>query len=222
MFGAEDNPQWRVDPQTGLFVGTYKFEIGKVGLDSRAGWIAFANTRTGHAFAARFPVEPKGEYPDGGADIECWTVGRGQVASLTYDEDDGPFLMEAEVLSPLRDIAPGATTSFDIEWAACRCSAPIVDVTEGGCISQPMSLRRYGAWAKLTAVFGVFDVGQVEFVWLDDHGAPVATQSFGTALPANLVWLDQEVERRADAAQGRLELVTLDNRRLFLAAAPLI
>ena len=77
MFGAPDNPQWRTDQDQELFIATYRFEIGKVGLDSRGGWIVFANTATGYAFVERFAAEPDGVYPDAGADVECWTVGRG-------------------------------------------------------------------------------------------------------------------------------------------------
>ncbi|HJW82804.1 MAG TPA: DUF4380 domain-containing protein, partial [Anaerolineae bacterium] len=38
MFGDPANPQWQSDLNTGLFVGHYQWEIGKVGLDSRTGW----------------------------------------------------------------------------------------------------------------------------------------------------------------------------------------
>ena len=35
------------------------------------------------------------------------------------------YLMEAEVLSPLRTIPPGETTSFSIEWGLCRADAKV-------------------------------------------------------------------------------------------------
>ena len=57
--------------------------------------------------SSAFAYVPDGEYPDGGATVECWTVGAGQVANLDY-ADSGIYLMETEVLSPLSTIAPGA------------------------------------------------------------------------------------------------------------------
>jgi hypothetical protein len=222
MFGAPDNPQWRVDRDQGLFIGKYKFEIGKVGLDSRGGWIAFANTATGYAFVERFVVEPEGDYPDAGADIECWTVGRGQVASLSYDETSGPFLMEAEVLSPFRDIAPGAIASFDIEWGACRCAGPILDVTAAGCVSRHLTVTSSGGHAALAGTFGVFEVGRLELTWLNSSGAAVASEHLQPVTPLTLVQLDLRTALPAHAAGLRLDVVTRGGQRRELAAARLI
>ncbi len=84
MFGETNNPQWQADMEAGLFFGHYLWEIGKVGLDSRAGWAAFANAKAGYAFAACFAAEPDLEYPDNGSAVEFWTVGRGKVANLDF------------------------------------------------------------------------------------------------------------------------------------------
>ncbi len=92
--------------ERGLFKGQYLWEIGKVGIDSNAGWIAFSQGSAGYAFAERFGYEEGAEYPDDGVTVECWTVGAGQVANLDYGETE-IYLMETEVLSPLRTIAPG-------------------------------------------------------------------------------------------------------------------
>lgn len=217
MFGAADNPQWRVE--RGLFVAPYQFEIGKVGLDSRGGWIAFANTATGYAFAERFAVEPDGDYPDAGADIECWTVGRGQVATLSYDEASGPFLMETEVLSPFRHIAPGASASFDIEWGACRCDGPVLDVTDAGCITRPLAVAVDAGQATLTGAFGVFDVGQLELTWLADDAAVLASEPLMPVTPLALAQLEYRAALPAQAAGLRLDVVAPDGQRRELASA---
>ena len=222
MFGAPDNPQWCAEHDQGLFVGKYMFEIGKVGLDSRGGWIAFANRATGYAFVERFAIESEGEYPDAGASIECWTVGRGQVASLSYDETSGPFLMEAEVLSPFRDIAPGAIASFDIEWGACRCAGPILDVTAGGCVSRHLTVTSSGGHAALAGAFGVFDVGRLELTWLDRGGAALASEHLESVTPLTLVQLDRRTTPPARAAGLRLDVVTPDGQCRELTAARLI
>lgn len=219
MFGAADNPQWRVEG--GLFMAPYLFEIGKVGLDSRAGWIAFANTAAGYAFAERFAVEPDGDYPDAGADIECWTVGRGQVATLSYDETTGPFLMETEVLSPFRNIAPGAAASFDIEWGACRCEGPVLDVTEAGCITRPLAVDVADGRADLTGAFGAFDVGHLELTWLAANGRALAGEPLGSVTPLAPVRLAHRAAVPEGAASLRLEVVTLEGLRRYLTGAVL-
>ena len=117
MFGAEDNPQWQV--AGGLLRAGYQWQIGKVGVDTQAGWIAFCQAAQQAAFVERFAFTPGAEYPDGGATVECWTIGAGQVANLDY-ADSGIYLMETEVLGPLTAIAPGATVNFAIEWGSCR------------------------------------------------------------------------------------------------------
>jgi hypothetical protein len=222
MFGAPDNPQWRTDQDQELFIATYRFEIGKVGLDSRGGWIAFANTATGYAFVERFATEPDGVYPDGGADVECWTVGRGQVATLSYDETSGPFLMETEVLGPFRDIAPGVTASFDIEWGACRSAGPVLDVTAAGCISRRLTATSSNGQVALTGTFGVFDMGELELIWLADGGAMLASERLGLVTPLALVQLDHRAAVPAQAAGLRLDVVTPDGQRRELASASLL
>ncbi len=219
MFGAADNPQWRVEG--GLFVASYLFEIGKVGLDSRGGWIAFANTAAGYAFAERFAVEPDGDYPDAGADIECWTVGRGQVATLSYDETTGPFLMETEVLSPFRDIAPGASASFDIEWGASRCDGRVLNVTEAGCVTRPLSVAVDDGQAILSGAFGVFDVGQLALTWLASDGAVLAGEPLGQVTPLAPVQLAHPVAVPAGAVGLQLDVVTSDGQRRHLIGAVL-
>jgi hypothetical protein len=221
MFGASDNPQWHVDREQGLFVGTYRFEIGKVGLDSRGGWIAFANTATGYAFTERFTVEPDGEYPDAGADVECWTVGRGQVATLSYDETSGPFLMETEVLSPFHDIAPGATASFDIEWGACRCDGPVLAVTDAGCVSRRLTATSSNGQVALTGTFGVFDGGDLELIWLTDSGAWLTSERLGPVTPLALVQMKHHSAPPATAASLRLDVVAPSGQRRALASAQL-
>ena len=213
MFGAAGNPQWRVDPDLGLFIAPYRFEIGKVGLDSRGGWIAFANTAAGYAFVERFAVEPGADYPDAGADVECWTTGRGRVATLVYDETTGPFLMETEVLSPFHDIVPGATTRFDIEWGACRCAGPVLAVAEGGCVSRPLAVKAADGQLALTGAFGIFDVGRLELAWLAADGTTLAVEPLGAVTPTELVQLDCRATPPAQAAGLRLDVVTPDGQR---------
>jgi len=203
MFGDPLNPQWDLDAARGLFVGNYRWQIGKVGLDTRGGWAAFANKTAGYAFVARFPVYPDEEYPDDGADVEFWTVGRGRVANLDYEHTD-IYLMELEVLSPLRHLNPGEETSFRVEWGACRCPGPVVAVAEAGCAGEVLSAVRHGDRVRLTGAFGVFDRGNLEAVWMDSAGDEVSRTDIGSVSPLSAVLLD-----RAELVPWRAESVEL-------------
>ena len=218
IFGDPANPQWEAVKDAGLFVGKYQWEIGKVGLDSRSGWAAFTNTTAHQAFVARYTAVPDQEYPDNGAGVEFWTVGRGQVANLDYEHSD-IYLMELEILSPFQFIEPQQAASFRIEWGTCRCPGPIVDVTEGGCASQKLQVTRRGHYAQLSGAFGVFDCGELKLEWLDRTGSVLQPTGLGPISPLGAVLLDQIMPVPAEAAQVRL--IVLNGTRKLLASATL-
>jgi len=206
MFGDENNPQWKTDTTKQLFVGQYLWEIGKVGIDSPAGWIAFSNNAERYAFTERFTYFPEAEYPDQGATVECWTVGRGKVANLDYEKSQ-IYLMETEVLSPLYSFKPGETRSFQIEWGACRCDGLVVDMNEAGCTHQPLAGEVIQDGLKLTGAFGVFDAGQLQLVWQDRLGNTLGTVSLGKVSPLEMVNMAQILQLPAHAASLELQVV---------------
>lgn len=204
MFGQADNPQWGTDPQRGLFVGRYQWEIGKVGIDSQAGWVAFSNAAAGYAFAERFDVTPGAQYPDGGATVECWTVGRGRVANLDYEKSQ-IYLMETEVLSPLYDFEPGQSRSFRVLWGACRCPAPVTAVTEAGCMAEPLSVEVQDGWAHLRAAGGAFETGELKLAWLDGNGRELTSLPLGPVGPRRMLLLDEVSPCPPEAAGAALQ-----------------
>jgi hypothetical protein len=194
MFGDQDNPQWGVDREQGLVIANYRWEIGKIGSDActpdeQSGWIAFSNPARGLAFAERFPVFPTEQYPDDGSTVECWTVGKGMVANLDY-ENSNIYLMETEVLSPFYEFQPGESRSFSIDWGACRSAGRILDVQPGGCSSEKLSAQLSGKSVQLSGVFGVFDVGNLLLTWLDGAGEASGSVLLDEVAPSDLVIFD--------------------------------
>ena len=110
MFGEPSNPA--VDASTRTGIGRwrdYPWEIGKVGL-TPARWMETVGSPLATAprdmpLPSVSRMFPGAEYPDPGATVECWTVGRGKVANLNYEHSD-IYLMEAEVLSPFYTFLP--------------------------------------------------------------------------------------------------------------------
>ncbi|MDX1416695.1 MAG: DUF4380 domain-containing protein [Candidatus Promineifilaceae bacterium] len=221
MFGAQENPQWQVDEERQLFIGRYMWEIGKVGLDSTAGWIAFTQGAQGYAFAERFAFEEGAAYPDEGVTVECWTVGAGQVANLDYGASE-IYLMETEVLSPLHTINPGESATFAIEWGVCRCLGLVVDVTAGGCVAEPLTVRIENGYAHLTGSFGVFDCGELSLAWVDRQGEVARIDSIGAANPLSAVLLDRVDPLPPEARSVALQVTTTaDGQNVNLATAAL-
>lgn len=221
MFGAEDNPQWQTDAEKGLFLAPYQWQIGKVGLDSLGGWIAFSHAAAGYAFAERFTVDPGAEYPDQGATVEVWTVGAGRVGNFNYEQNPA-YLMEAEVLSPLRRIAPGAQTSFSFEWGTCRCTGPVIAVSEAGCLSAPLSFERLSeGYARLTVSAGVFDAGHLELAGLDARQQVILRHPLGPVDPLAAVHLDRVLQIPGQVSSLVVQVATADRPAAYLAGLSL-
>ncbi len=218
MFGAQDNPQWQTDAQAGLFQAPYQWQIGKVGLDSTAGWIAFSNPAQGYAFAEHFRYEPGAEYPDNGASVEVWTVGAGQVANLDYSQSS-IYLMETEVLSPLRTIAPGESTTFTLEWGACRCTGMVREVASGGVVVEPLTARPQTGFVRLRGQFGVFDTGSLQLVWFDAQQQVIHQQELGAANPLAAVAVDLVTPQPEHASAVELRVLTTTGARALACAS---
>jgi hypothetical protein len=211
MFGDQANPQWGVDRQQGLVTADYRWEIGKIGSDAcapdgKSGWVAFSNAAQGLAFAERFPVFPGEQYPDNGSTVECWTVGKGKVANLDYENSD-IYLMETEVLSPFYEFKPGESRTFSIEWGACRSSGRILDVQAGGCSSQKLTASISDKRVHLNGVFGVFDTGDLLLTWLDKSGEASGSVLLDAVAPTDLVHFDQKLQMPEGAAGVELQVL---------------
>ena len=73
----------------------------KVAADNVAGWIA--GFRDGWLYLKRFPVDPHGDYADGGNSVEIWVNPAGTKT-------------EIEPLSPKVRLRPGESSSFTETW----------------------------------------------------------------------------------------------------------
>ena len=180
LFG-EENSQLQPDFRPGLFALNYQGIVGKIGLRSPGGWLAFADQRREHVLCMQFPHEPDAEYPDGGATVECWTEMPGVPTPVPIDSPG--HILEAEVLGPLRDLQPGERSELRITWSVARCPGPVLAVVDAGCVHQPLSARREGEALRLGGVFGVFHQARAELAWLDPAGANLATQDLGEVSP---------------------------------------
>jgi hypothetical protein len=186
LFGAADNTSFRPHADRRLMEVRYQYEVGKIGLDSPAGWVATVDGETGAAFVQRFVFEPDKEYPDGSS-LEFWHNGVGQIHAYGKDlpqPDDpqkNPYVFESEILSPFARLEPGQSYTWRYRWFATTLGGdqPAVDCTELALVSEPLSAQRDSSRFRLRGRFGVFERGRVEVVALDSDGRSLAVLSEG-------------------------------------------
>ncbi len=190
---GSDSSQWR--PVAGgrvLEVG-YRHVTAKIGADADEGWICWVDDRHDWAFVQRFEIEPGANYPDGGCSVEVFTSG------------DAAY-MEAEFLSPLKKLRPGERFSFTVDWYATRLGGPVVAVTDGAAVSEPVVLKAEGGRKVVSGVLGVFWPGKLVIVPLDASAKLAGKRISLEVQPDKMVKLSRAVEADADATQVVVKL----------------
>ena len=209
MFG-DDNPQYQLDAKSGLLAVQYQGIVGKIGVRSPAGWIAFADRQTGFALCMQFAYEPDAEYPDNGATVECWTEAPGAPSPLPIRSPG--YILEAEVLSPLHTIRPHEMKMQQVVWSAATCPAPIIDVADVGCMHQPLAVDVDAGWARIQGVFGCFLDGRAEIECLDAAGEVVSRVDLGPVSPLRALHVDVSARVEDCASQIRLNILDADGK----------
>jgi len=202
LFGAKDNTSFETDVKRGLVKVSYQYKVGKIGLDSNAGWSATVDGRKGDVFVQRFTFEPKKAYPDG-ASVEFWHHGLGRFYGYNkwIDMPDNraanPYVFESEILSPFARLKPGETYTWQYEWASCRIGGdfPVVDCSDAGVVSEPLVCSPDGARRRVCGRFGVFHLGRIVLEAHDAKGRILATETLvPSATPLKPVVLDRTLE----------------------------
>lgn len=163
--------------------------------DSDGGWIAYVDERDGYLFAKRFTYFEGEAYPDSGASVEV------------YISDDLPYL-EVEVASPLVDVPPGGSYTFDEDWYAAKVKGPILAVNAVGAIRERLCIAQRGDAITLRGVYGVFYVGQVDIVLKGIDGEVIRSGGRLDVSPLETFTLNQTIS--VQPGVDRVELVLRD------------
>ena len=229
IFGATNHPAYQPDRARGLLRVPYHYQVGKLGLDSRAGWVATVDGESGVVFVQRFVFEPDKEYPDGSS-VEFWLNGPGRIRAFNKDlvllanPAENPYVFESEVLSPFARLAPGESYTWRYEWFATNIGGdfPVIGCNDAGVIAAPLQTSRVADGWRLTGRFGVFAKSTPRIEWRDADGR-VLGQSLlrRNATPLEPLALDETLAAPAGARAARLiaggELASIE---LPAAAAP--
>ena len=182
IFGEKDNPSFRADRERGLVCVDYRYRVGKIGVDSPAGWVATVDGACGAVFVQRFVYEPGKDYPDGSS-VEFWHNGTGKIHAYNKDmvmpetAGENPYVFESEVLSPFAKLAPGESYTWNYEWLATNIGGdfPVVACNENGVVAEPLRASRTGKGWRLTGRFGVFANTAPHIEWRNANRKPVGS-----------------------------------------------
>lgn len=214
IFGEKDNPSFQADAERGLMKVSYQYKVGKIGLDSHAGWVATVDGRKGDVFVQRFKYEPEKEYPDGSS-VEFWHNGVGRIYAynkwmeMADAPNENPCVFESEVLSPFARLLPGESYTWTYDWYACRIGGdfPVIDCREAGVVSEPLMIRRDGNRVHLCGRFGVFQLGRLVLEASNENADVLATTILDPdATPLKPVVLNRPIELPATATSVTLVL----------------
>lgn len=205
MFG-DDNAQYQLDAERSMLTVQYQGLVGKIGVHSPAGWIAFADRRAGFTLCMQFPYDADAEYPDKGATVECWTESPGAPSPIPIRSPG--YILEAEVLSPLFTLQPGESASQRVTWSAAACPAPIAAVTDVGCVQQALDIDISDGWARVRGLFGCFLDGSAQLECLSASGERLHAIDLGPVSPLRVLHVD--MRQRISAATRQIRLNLLD------------
>ncbi len=225
MYGEPNHPSYSVIQNGKLLRAHYLYQVGKIAVDSDAGWYAVVNSQKKTCFVENFKFSPGEEYPDGGS-IESWNDGPGKVHRDPFDQIlkndplETPYFFESEVLSPMITLNPGEERSFPIEWAVTGSNSPVVESRWIGVVNEPLSALIADNSVELKGVFGVFAPGSLYATFYDQHGVILAQKKLQHSDPRAAVHLAQRVELPANTFRASISLRDSDGENLgFLGNA---
>jgi len=215
IFGDKDNPSFQPDSAAGMMKVNYQYRVGKIGMDSNAGWIATVDGETGFVFVHRFLFEPDKPYPDGSS-VEFWLNGLGRIHAYNKDIDfpanstDNPYVFESEVLSPYAQLAPGESYTYKYQWLSTNIGGdyPVVDCTDAVVVCEPLIASREEDQLRLKGRFGVFAPGSLRLSLYDNKGKKILTRILEEKVsPLKPVLLDLTLDSPAKASEAVLEWI---------------
>jgi hypothetical protein len=183
IFGEKNNPSFQPDAARGLMQVRCQYQVGKIGLDIDAGWVATVDGESGSVFVQRFVFEPKKDYPDG-TSVEFWLNGVGQIHAYNKDlvmatnSTENPYVFESEVLSPYAELKPGRSYTWHYDWYACNIGGdfPVLNCAGAGIVAEPLLANVVGNALRILGRFGVFAPGHLELLVQDAQGRSLAAQ----------------------------------------------
>lgn len=213
--GLANDPSFSL--KDGLFRLHWLYLESEVWIDSPGAWVAVVNGKNNYAMVEKRTYFPQATYPGkatvifykNGPTVEMGSGGMPKFSSMTREET--PYYLEAEINSPMAELAPGATYSMDTQWLPCRMGLDFHTVTEAGVVGKPLQASREGPNLQLAGSFGVFYSGSLQAHLYNRGGDEKAQVTLRAVSPKDLIDLHQSLAAPEDIVRISLHLVDSKN-----------
>ncbi len=218
MFGRKNNPSYKT--KNGIVSVNYQREVGKIGVDSDAGWIATVDGTAGIVFVQRFKFQADKEYPND-ASVEFWMNGLGKIDAynkiiqMPEDEASNPHVFESEVVGPYVQLKPGESTSLHYDWycATIGGNHPVIDCTEAGVECEALTATRKDHQLVISGRFGVFMEGEGQLVfWSKGRQSVLGVETLGKVSPHKALHVSKLLPAEKLMEAQSIELRIIDAR----------
>ena len=213
--GNAGNPGYSV--KDGLFRVHWNNIGGEVWIDSPGGWVAAVDGTTGYTMLERRKYQPGANYPDKSTIIFFTTGARNRPSpppqsSAPSGQSAQPshpaiYYMEAEVNSPVVELAPGESYAMDSEWYPTRMDSSFQAATYSGVVGTPLAAAASPSGLTLTGNFGVFYAGQLVAHFYNRGGEAIGTAPAGDATPLQPLKLQVTLQAPPETARVSLHVV---------------
>jgi len=201
--GSGANRSYQV--RDGLFTLHWSNIGGEVWIDSPGGWVAIVDGRTGYTMVERFHYKPGAEYP-GKATVIFFTTGQRNPPSEASPPHPIHY-MEAEINSPVVELAPGESYSMETEWFPTRMGSDFKACTYAGVVGAPVTASVTAGGLLLAGKFGVFFPGRLVARLYDRGGMSLGTVLLAAVNPLEPIALNSTLQAPAETARVSVHLV---------------
>ncbi|ARN55986.1 DUF4380 domain-containing protein [Sedimentisphaera salicampi] len=226
QYGLVNNISYKPDYDKGIMKVHYQRRVGKIGLDSAAGWTATVDGTDGYVFIQRFTYKPEKTYPDNSS-VEIWMDGLGEFVAwgeinrITNDDPSvTPYNFENELISPYATLKPSEEYSFHYDWYSAKIPArkEIVNCSNVGVICQPLDVIYKEEEMNITGKFGVFYEGTIKAVFLNQEEKVVKESFPGISVsPLESLNLSLKISRHKELSQAKaVSIVVCDKNKKAL------
>jgi hypothetical protein len=178
----------------------------EVWIDSNTGWLAAVDGLTGYTMLERHHIDPTAVYP-GKASIIFYSTGDPTPAQATgqnTEPREGPFV-EAEMNSPMVELAPGESYAMDTQWYPTRMGEDFKTTTYSGVIGTPLTATATPGGLVLSGSFGVFYAGDLVAHLYGRGGGSTAKLMF--VIPTEPVELHTTIQAPPNTTRVSVHLV---------------
>jgi hypothetical protein len=133
--------------------------------------------------------------------------GQSAAAETPMPAEPPIYYMEAEVDSPMIELAPGESYAMDTEWYPTRMGEAFKTATYSGVVGTPLAAAASSTGLTLTGDFGVFYAGSVVAHYYDRGGSAIGTAKLIDVTPVQEVQLQSTVQAPPETFRVSVHLV---------------